>query len=65
MILAAHRYPCAHFPCSARANVVYQSPTYPHGIYGSCIDHLNQCSDPSRSVLEGAKVIHFALTRCH
>lgn len=56
-------YPCAHFPCGARAIVVYQSPTYPHGIYGSCVDHLTWASDPSRSVLEGAKVIHYATQR--
>lgn len=62
--IPAHRYPCAHFPCDARAIVVYQSPNYPHGIYGSCVDHLACASDSSRSVLEGARVIHFATQRC-
>lgn len=66
-ILPAHLYPCATVTadggCNARANVVYQSPNYPHGIYGACLDHLAWSSDPRRSVLEGAKVIHFATQR--
>lgn len=55
-------YPCARYPCEDRAIVVYQGPTHP-AIYGACADHLEWTSDPSRSVLEGATVIHFATQR--
>jgi hypothetical protein len=63
MTPTAHLYPCSRFPCDARANVVYQGQEYPHGIYGACLDHLTWASDPSRSLLEGARILHFTTVR--
>lgn len=58
MIPPAAQYGCAHYPCDARAVVVYQGAKHP-SIYGSCVSHLAWASDSSRCVLEGARIIHF------